>query len=74
MVYDRARQAIEAGDFDMGFELVESDWKLKFPQADPQLAAVEATGARSGAGAATDTGGGGAAGVREFVDDVVGSV
>ena len=42
MVYDRARQAIEAGDFDMGFELVESDWKLKFPQADPQLAAVEA--------------------------------
>lgn len=42
-VYDRARQAIEAGDFDMGFELCESDWKLKFPQADPQLAAVEAT-------------------------------
>src|SRR5215212_6190122 len=42
MVYDRARQAIEAGDFDLGFELVESDWKLKFPQADPQLASVEA--------------------------------
>jgi hypothetical protein len=41
MVYDRARQAIEAGDFDMGFELCESDWKLKFPQADPQIAAVE---------------------------------
>jgi hypothetical protein len=41
MVYDRARQAIEAGDFDMGFELCESDWKLKFPQSDPQLAAVE---------------------------------
>jgi hypothetical protein len=40
-VYDRARQAIEAGDFDLGFELVESDWKLKFPQADPQLAEVE---------------------------------
>jgi hypothetical protein len=43
MVYDRARQAIEAGDFDMGFELCESDWKLKFPEADPQLAAVEMT-------------------------------
>src|SRR3954471_4860280 len=42
MVYDRARQAIEAGDFDMGFELCESDWKLKVPQAEPQIAAVEA--------------------------------
>ena len=42
IVYDRARQAIEAGDFDLGFELVESDWKLKFPQADPQLASIEA--------------------------------
>jgi hypothetical protein len=42
LVYDRARMAIEAGDFDLGFELVESDWKLKFPQADPQLANIEA--------------------------------
>ncbi len=42
MVYDRARQAIEAGDFDLGFELVESDWKLQFPQPDLQLAEVQA--------------------------------
>ncbi|HEX5470563.1 MAG TPA: hypothetical protein VFW73_01695 [Lacipirellulaceae bacterium] len=41
LVYDLARQAIEAGDFDLGFELVESDWKLKYPPADPQLADVE---------------------------------
>ncbi len=41
LVYDRARQAIEAGDFDLGFELIEDDWKIKFPQPDPQLAAVE---------------------------------
>jgi len=34
------RSLIEAGDFDMGFELVESDWKLKFPQADPQTEIV----------------------------------
>ena len=42
LLYDKARQAIEAGDFDLGFELVESNWKLKFPQADPQLAEVQA--------------------------------
>src|SRR4051812_32240902 len=41
LVYDRARSAIEAGDFDLGFELVESDWKIKFPQADPQLAGIQ---------------------------------
>src|SRR3954451_5775272 len=41
VVYDRARSAIEAGDFDLGFELVESDWKIKFPQADPQLAGIQ---------------------------------
>ena len=41
VVYDRARQAIEAGDFELGFELVESDWKLKYPEPDPQLAATE---------------------------------
>src|SRR6185295_3977506 len=39
--YDRALNAIEAGDFDVGIELVESDWKLKFSQADPQLASIE---------------------------------
>jgi hypothetical protein len=41
IVYDLARQAIEAGDFDLGFELVESDWKLKYPPPDPQMADVE---------------------------------
>lgn len=41
IMFDRARQAIEAGDFDLGFELVEDDWKLKFPQPDPQLAALQ---------------------------------
>ena len=41
LMYDRARKAIEAGDFDFGFELVEADWKLKYPAADPQLAGVE---------------------------------
>ncbi len=42
-MFDRARQAIEAGDFDLGFELVEDDWKLKFPQPDPQLASIQQT-------------------------------
>jgi hypothetical protein len=41
-IYHAALDAIESGDFDLGFELVESDWKLKFPQLDPQLANVEA--------------------------------
>jgi hypothetical protein len=40
-MYDRARRAIEAGDFDFGFELVESDWELKYPIADPKLAELE---------------------------------
>ena len=29
------------GDFDLGFELVEDNWKLKFPQPDPQLASIQ---------------------------------
>lgn len=41
MMYDRARRAIESSDFDFGFELVEEDWELKYPVADPQLAALE---------------------------------
>lgn len=41
ITFDLARQAIEAGDFDLGFELVENDWKLKFPQPDPQLATLQ---------------------------------
>lgn len=41
IMFDRARQAIDAGDFDLGFELVEDDWKLKFPPPDPQLAALQ---------------------------------
>jgi hypothetical protein len=40
-MYDRARRAIEAGDFDFGFELVESDWDLKYPAADSKLAELE---------------------------------
>jgi hypothetical protein len=38
--YPGALEAIIAGDFEVGMELVESDWKLKFPPADPQLAGV----------------------------------
>lgn len=41
MLFDRARRAIEAGDFDFGFELVESDWELKYPALDPKLAEIE---------------------------------
>jgi len=41
MMYDRARRAIESSDFDFGFELVEEDWELKYPVADPQLAALQ---------------------------------
>ena len=40
-MFDLARQAIQAGDFDLGFELVEDSWKLKYPQSDPQLAAIQ---------------------------------
>lgn len=40
-MFDRARQAIEAGDFDLGFELVENDWNLKYPLPNPQLASIE---------------------------------
>jgi hypothetical protein len=43
LMFDLARRAIEAGDFELGFELVENDWKLKYPQADPQLAGIEQT-------------------------------
>lgn len=41
IMFDRARQAIDAGDFDLGFELVEDDWKLKFPLPNPQLAGLQ---------------------------------
>ncbi len=41
MTYAYVQRAIEAGDFDFGFELVEEDWKLKFPAADPHLASIE---------------------------------
>ena len=36
-----AQRAIQTGDFDFGYELVEEEWDLKYPPADPQLAAVE---------------------------------
>jgi hypothetical protein len=35
------RRAIEAGDFDLGFELIESDWKIKYPASDAQLAGIQ---------------------------------
>ena len=41
IMFDRARQAIDAGDFDLGFELCEDDWKLEYPQPDPQLAGIQ---------------------------------
>jgi hypothetical protein len=41
LMYDRARRAIQNSDFDFGFELVEDDWELKFPVADPKLAGIE---------------------------------
>ena len=40
--YYAARKAVEAGDFDLGFELIESDWKIKFPAPDAQLAGIAA--------------------------------
>jgi hypothetical protein len=40
-MYSRAQKAIQTGDFDFGYELVEEDWELKYPAADPQLAHVE---------------------------------
>jgi hypothetical protein len=41
MMFSRARAAIEAGDFDLGYELVEADWKLKYPAADLALADLQ---------------------------------
>ena len=39
--YYRVRAAIESWDSDFGYEFVDADWKLEFPAANPQLAAVE---------------------------------
>jgi hypothetical protein len=41
VMFAGARRAVEAGDFDFGFEPVEKDWKLNFGAPDPQLANVE---------------------------------
>ena len=41
LMYAHVQRAIEAGDFDFGFELVEEEWKLKFPGVDPHLASIE---------------------------------
>jgi hypothetical protein len=41
MMFSRARAAVEAGDFDLGYELVEADWKLKYPAADLALADLQ---------------------------------
>jgi hypothetical protein len=40
-LFAAARKAIEAADFDFGFEPVESNWKLDFGVANPQVANVE---------------------------------
>ena len=40
-MFSPAQRAIQSGDFDFGYELVEEEWDLKYPPADPQLAAVE---------------------------------
>jgi hypothetical protein len=37
-IFGRAQRAIQEGDFDFGYELVEEEWDLKFPTPDPQLA------------------------------------
>jgi hypothetical protein len=36
-----AQRAIRSSDFEFGFELVEEDWELKYPVADPKLATIE---------------------------------
>jgi hypothetical protein len=35
------RRSIEAGDFDLGFELIEADWKIKYPAPDMPLAGIQ---------------------------------
>ena len=41
VAYYRVREAIESWDADFGYEFVDGDWDLKFPPANPQLAAIE---------------------------------
>ncbi len=38
--YYAARSALDSWGSEFGYELVGSDWKLKFPEPDPQLAAL----------------------------------
>jgi hypothetical protein len=40
-MYGIAQRAMQSSDFQFGYELVEEDWDLKYPSADPQLAIVE---------------------------------
>jgi hypothetical protein len=40
-IYGIAQRAMQSSDFQFGYELVEEDWDLKYPAADPQLAIVE---------------------------------
>jgi hypothetical protein len=40
-IYGVAQRAIQSSDFQFGYELVEEDWELKYPAADPQLAMAE---------------------------------
>lgn len=41
IAYYKVREAIESWDSDFGYELVDGDWDLKFPAANPQIASVE---------------------------------
>jgi len=40
-IFYLAQGAIRSSDFEFGFELVEEDWELKYPVADPKLASLE---------------------------------
>jgi len=39
--YYRVRDAIESWGDDFGYELIDADWELAFPAADPELARIE---------------------------------
>ncbi len=76
--YYAARQAIEQLELPFGYELIDRDWSLRFPEADPRacavaMAALRSTvgGARGGAaGARLGAGGGTGSGAVPFLDPV----
>lgn len=45
--YYRVREAIESWDSDFGYELVDADWELEFPDSNPELATLEARAVES---------------------------